>query len=141
MRTLSIVIFISLVPAYSSACRERKPLTDEIKNRATSVFVGEAISYAPRPKNNSKSDKWKPAVIRFKVERTISGPEIKQIDVYWINGTFGESQSLQEFRRTFGKKSRVGITNTNRSPEAEVFRDKPWVVQDPCTPPFMLPEN
>jgi hypothetical protein len=135
---IAFVLLLIMAPP-ARACLVQEPLSDAILRRAQTVFIGEAVAYTPRPKFDPKAPAWKPAVIRFKVEKVLSGAAQKQIEVYWINGTFGESTSLEEFKKTFGPRTRVGVAAENPS-GVTGFHDKPWVVQGPCTSPYMMIE-
>jgi hypothetical protein len=133
------LILLTLSTPSSLACPMKKPLTEEVKSRAEIVFIGKAIAYTPRPKFNPKSrQSRRPAIIRFQVEKVLSGPEQNEYEVYWINGTFGQSLSLEDFIKGYGSRTRVGITNSYKH---KGFEDRPWVVQDPCTPPYMREEK
>lgn len=138
---IRILLAFSALPLFFSqgtlACRVRKPLTDELKNKADTVFVGEAVAYTPPSKDRPP----KPAVIRFRVEKILSGPASRQIEVYWINETFGESRSLKEFKKSYGQRTRVGITKAKGSAKETEPRDKPWVLQGPCTSPYLWAED
>jgi hypothetical protein len=135
---LRYLLLLSLfaVPAY--ACRMTKPLDDKIKSEADLVFVGKAVDYVP-----SKFTKGKgltPARIRFAVEKTIRGEKKTEVEALWVNGTFGESKSLREFRERYGELLEVGLT-TKRSKLAEYYAkgsELPWVTQHPCSDPYLI---
>ena len=139
-KSLLLLVLLPFFSQQSLACLVQEALTDEMKSKADTVFIGEAIAYTPRPKFDLKSRAWRPVVIRFKVEKILSGAKQQHIEVYWINGTFGEPLTLEEFKKAFGNRTRVGITAKGSS-EAKEFKDKPWIIQGPCTPPYLSVEK
>ena len=98
----------------------------------------------------------------------MKGQKQSHVSAYWINGTFGESKSIDEFRKRFGTTTTVGLVfpKTYLKQCKEVKRknaltqkvskemscrgeliagpikglpNRPWIVQGPCTDPFMSP--
>lgn len=141
IRAFILSFLFSCCSVSAFACRAQRPLSEELKAKADSIFIGEAIAYSPRPPPDSKTRSPRPAVIRFKVEKTLLGPSRPEVEVYWSNETFGESRSLEDFKKTYGPKTRVGLVQTKDSSEAKKFSDKPWVLQGSCTPPYMWAEK
>lgn len=128
-------LLISFVPILlatelAQACLVQGPLTDELKSKADLVFIGRAIAYTPpRLAQAGERGEGTPARIRFKIEKILRGSRKSEIEVSWINGTFGESKDLEAFLKTYGARSHVGVEH----------REKPWIVQGPCTPPYLWP--
>ena len=151
------------------ACMMGTPLSGEMKEKADLVFVGVPIKYAPS-KMLPNGNGLQPAEITFEIKKTIKGKGQKIINVQWINGTFGESASLDEFKKKYGSEIRVGVATPDafkkfvkcemmksvnaltgkgkmvescRSPilgmgqSSKDFPNKPWLVQGPCSPPYM----
>ena len=82
------------------ACITSQALSDGQKAAADTVFIGHAVGLAP----------GEPAVVTFAVEQIVTGQKLpSEVQVYWQNGMFGESASLQEFQQTYGLHSKVGI--------------------------------
>lgn len=83
-------------------------LTDELKNHADFIFEGEAVSYSPSQLRKSGQG-MQPAEITFRIDKVLKGPNLKETRAQWINGTFGESKTLAEFKKTYGTKIKVGL--------------------------------
>lgn len=131
---------------------------------ANTLFIGEAVEYTP-----PNLEKGIPAIIRFKVKKTIRGTREKEFRVFWTNGTFGESKSLADFKSTYGALTKVGIvlpdTYLKKCREVDIesaagkkskgmscnwevlaepvvgSENLPWVLQGRCTPPYMESEE
>jgi hypothetical protein len=137
-----------------------QPLTDEQMQQAQSVFIGTAIAYEATRSPN-------PDVITFRVEKVVSGKSVEGIiKVNWIHGTFGMPGSLREFHRSYGKKIKVGILFQEAFPGECSVKDfinaltgekvpqrtctsdfigkdseseLPWVMNAPCSEPYIMP--
>ncbi len=171
MRLLLIFLLGSMLSSPAVACRTTEDLTNELKGHADLVFEGEAVAYTPS-KVRAPGKGMQPAVIEFKVAKQIKGEKRKTVKAHWINGTFGESRSLVDFKKRYGNRVKVGLitpkgfekivdcrmrryTNagTGKVTEKEsctspligygrTSKEKPkhnWVVQGPCTTPFVEP--
>jgi hypothetical protein len=104
-RYLWIIVLLGIIgtPPYAYACLYQKTLTEEQASEADLVFTGNAVDYAP-------ANKGSPAVVTFHVEKIILGNAPSDtLQVYWVNGMFGESLSLKEFRTKYGYKNKVGV--------------------------------
>ncbi len=169
IKRLFAILSLSLFSALALACLTTQELTEELKGHADLIFEGEAVSYRPS-KMRTRGKGMQPAVIEFNVVKTLKGTKVKTVKAHWINGSFGESPSLAEFKKRFGQKVKVGLispmgfdkivdcrmrryTNAGSGQVTEketcsspllgygrTPKDKPknhWVVQGPCTPPFI----
>jgi hypothetical protein len=102
MRIVLLIVLALVISPYAYACRITQLLSEEQKNMADIVFVGRATAYQP----------GQPATIRFNVEKVLKGkPDAvgDMLEVYWRNGNFGEPDSLDDFRKAYGVRSKVGI--------------------------------
>jgi hypothetical protein len=144
----------------------KNSLSDNLKDKADMVIIGKAVEYTPSRLRKGKG--LLPAKIKFEVQKTLKGEKQSHVTAYWINGTFGESKSLTTFRGKFGSRTKVGLVfpKTYLKQCREIERKnamtqkvskkvtcsgellaspveglphQPWVVQGPCTDPFMFP--
>ncbi len=84
----------------------QKPLTEAQIDKADVIFIGHPVKVSVSSKPSTKGIH----VITFNVEKVLKGKVIgSQIEVYWQNGTFGEPDTLPEFRERFGSHNKVGI--------------------------------
>lgn len=102
MKFLGLLIFLFALSGNASACLMIEELQKEDLEKSDLEFLGKAeeLVFA----------QGKPGQVRFSVEKVLKGKYSgKTIEVFWMNGNFGEPSSLEEFQKKFGKRSRVGI--------------------------------
>ena len=139
------IFLLVLVPELSLACFVERELTDELKSHADIVFQGEAINYS-----SSKLGKngLEPAEITFRVDKVLKGPKLSVTSAKWVNGTFGESSNLTEFKKDYGKKITVGLITSKalaRITECKKVRSTnegtgEISIEEDCTTPLIAGE-
>jgi hypothetical protein len=104
-----------------------QPFKDSDKAKATTVFIGEPISYSITKKGES-------AKISFKVVKTLRGKARTSWDVSIVsNINWSIPNSLDEFKRCFGTKAEVGVT----IPDSKAS-DAIAVQNSGCNPPYIV---
>ena len=159
----NLILWLSLsssfaLPSSALACLEEVPLPEQRKKQAAVVFIGEPVAYTPS-RMRKLGEGVRPALIRFNVVKMLRGPARAEYSAYWSNGTFGESASLDVFRKDFGRSMEVGLEwrprcVTSRGTTfagkvivqtycdddfAKLGKDSklPWIVQDACSDPYL----
>lgn len=104
-RILSLKVLLVLIITHlpSQACPFEKSMTKEQIAKADVVFVGRATKI-------NRSEGKRAHTISFTVEKVLKGKDIgKTIEVFWQNGTFGESDDLSAFHKQYGPRNEVAI--------------------------------
>ncbi len=168
MIRLFMIFFVfvyALQPAF--ACRMKTQLSRAQLTDADAVLYANPVQFFP---SQGLSNDQIPARIVYHVTSVIRGSfnTGDEIEVYWLNGTFGESSDLDDFKSTYGAHQRIGlimpetylgwcrmvrsskggvISETelcagpfNARP-SENFPNRPWIMNAGCSDSFIYAED
>ncbi len=124
------------------ACRTTKKFDVRNLGVAEVVFRGRVESYEEIPEKSV-------AKLGFVVDESYRGPrEISSWSAFWHNSVFGRPGDFSEFTDSHGTEFIVGLVNVDSSARGDApyymgkdspkLRNLPWILQEPCSPPFMF---
>lgn len=135
---------IGVVPDPADACVIGYPFNERTIDDAEVIFRGRPIAYA------RMEDEFVTARLGFQVMETYRGEHRRTWHVVWQNSTYSIPDNLWEFVERYGWDVVVGLVppgwrgrvDDPRSyvvipPSSGRLWELPWVLQVPCSPPFM----
>lgn len=136
---ISLALFCIFLLPKAEACLVTKPLKEELKKKAKSVFIGKPISYKLIKKGENDAD----SVIEFEVIRDMRGEKRKRWTISFANHVFGLPKNLDEFKAQYGSEIEVGVMkNISEQKSGWVslgaVDGKERVAQEPCSLPYLV---
>jgi hypothetical protein len=135
------LIFLQIcVVSAASACMAYRGFVAKDLDTAEIVFRGRIEAYQVLGKERS-------AKLTFAVQETFKGPNnISSWEGVWINSTYGLPKNYLEFTQLHGHEFIVGLFNSYSSwpteypqiTEREALFRKHYILQWPCSPPFLF---
>lgn len=112
MRYINFLIVILCIFTEAMAYPMHQPLTEENRKKTHAVFIGKAVAYKSLPAPD-------PVQITFHIKKGISGHQYlgDENTANWIHGTFGEPESLEDFRHIYGDRTKTAILFPQIFPE------------------------